>query len=94
MGANTNAPIILSIFTFYIVIFVILGFVGSSFEASTSFDTPDDPDGLSFLSQIGYFFGGIGFSISSLPAWANIMLFLPLSIVLLYILLSFFRGSS
>lgn len=94
MGANTNAPIILSIFTFYIFIFIILGFVGSSFAASTSFGNPENPDAFTFLTSISYFFTGIGFSISSIPAWANILLFLPLGVTILYIVLSFFRGSS
>lgn len=93
-SANTNAPIILSIFTFYIVIIVLMGFIGGSIVANKTFSTPDSPNAITFLVQIGYFFSGIGFVLSGIPAWVNIILFLPLSITLVYILLSFFRGSS
>lgn len=93
-GAGTNAPLILSIFAFYIFIIVMMGLIGGSIIANRTFSTPDNPNGLTFLSQVGYFFGGIGFVLSNIPAWANTLLFLPLSITLVYILLSFFRGSS
>lgn len=91
MSGNTNAYIILSVFTFYIFIGVLFGLIGMS---ASSFGTPETPSGVSFLSQVSYFFSGIGFTLSNLPLWANTLLFLPLGITLFYIVLSFFRGNS
>lgn len=94
MGANTNAPIILAIFAFYIVIGVLFGLIGSASLTAQEFSTPDDPSTFSFLNQIGYFFSGIGYTLGSIPGWANTLLFLPLGITLAYIILSYIRGSS
>lgn len=94
---STNTPIVLSIFGFYIIIGVILGLAGESLAvgaANATFTTPPNPSILGFLTQIGYFFAGIAYSLSSLPAWADILLFLPLGVTLFYIGLSFLRGSS
>jgi hypothetical protein len=94
MGANTNAPIILSIMGFYVVIGVLLGLFGSSYQASATIDHPANPDTISFLEQIDFFFTGMTFTIASLPAWATTLLFLPLGITMFYIILSWLRGSS
>lgn len=94
MAGGNNAGIILAIFTFYIAIGVLFGLIGMNQLQADAFTTPEDPSGLTFLSQIGFFFSGIGFTLSSIPLWANTLLFLPLGIVLFYIVLSFFRGSS
>lgn len=94
MGSSTNAPIILSIFTFYIVIALILGLYGRSELISHAPAGPtEDPSAISFLSQIALFFNGMFFSIAEL-GWANVLLFTPLALTLFYIILSFFRGSS
>jgi len=94
MASGNNASIILTIFGFYVIIGVVFGLIGSASLQSQSFDVPTNPDSLGFLGQIGYFFSGIGFTLGALPAWANTILFLPLTITLLYIILSYFRGSS
>lgn len=94
MATSTNAPMILSIFGFYIIIILLFGFIGIGSAASHSFASPDEPGALTFLSQIGYFFSGIFFTLGNIPGWANTILFLPLGITLFYIMLSFFRGSS
>lgn len=94
MAANTNANLVLSMFAFYITIIVLLGLIGSSVVQAQGFSTPPEPSTFTFLSQISYFFQGIGFVLSDLPAWANTLLFLPLGITLFYIGLSFIRGSS
>lgn len=94
MATSTNAPMILSIFGFYIIIIVLFGFIGIGAAASHSFNTPEAPGALTFLSQIGYFFSGIFFTLGNIPVWANTVIFLPLGITLFYIMLSFLRGSS
>lgn len=94
-GGNTNAYLILSIFAFYGGVFVILGLIGQDGISSTAITTTTEtPSTLGFLGQLGFFFQGLAFTISALPAWANILLFGSLSVTLFYIFLSFLRGSS
>jgi len=94
MASQTNTPIVLSIMSFYAFLGFMMGLYGSSqLQANNSIGAFVQPSSLSFLSQIGYFFAGIGYSISALPAWLNFILALP-SFALIYIALSFFRGSS
>lgn len=84
MALQNNAGIVLTIFAFYICIIVLFGLVGSSqLQTNKNFDSP--PDGI--LAQIAFFFQGIGFTIGSLPFWANSLIFLPLGITIGYILL-------
>lgn len=91
---GTNASLILTIFTFYLVIVAILGLYGRSELVSSAPTAPtEEPGVLSFLSQISLFFSGIFFSISEL-GWANLVLFTPLALTIIYIIFSFFRGSS
>lgn len=94
MGANTNAPIVLGIMGFYVMVAVLLGLFGSSYQASATIGSPSAPDEISFLSSIGFFFAGITFTIAALPVWATTLLFVPLGITMLYIVLSWLRGSS
>lgn len=94
MAGNTNATFILTIFAFYGCMAVIFGLIGNDQIQATLIGTPPTPTFLGFLSEIGYFISGIFFVIGELPVWANIVLFAPLGITLLYIVLSFFRGSS
>lgn len=94
MGLSTNSSIVLSLFAFYIFLIVMLGLIGGSIVANRSIGDPENPSPLSFLSQIAFFFSGIGFALTNIPFWANTMLFLPLGVTLAYIGVSFFRGSS
>ena len=95
MGVSTNTPIVLAIFGFYIFIGVMFGLIGSGLATSAG-DVPDvpEPSGIGFLAQIFYFVAGIGFTISSIPVWANVLLFAPLSITIFYIILSYLRGTA
>jgi hypothetical protein len=97
MAVSTNAPIVLSVFAFYIFIGVIFGLVGSSLQhtalTSTTIDPPKTPGLLTFLSDIGSFFSGVFFTIGLLPLWANTLLFLPVTFVLVYLVFSFLRGT-
>ena len=94
-AGNTNAFLILGIFSFYIFVFVMLGLIGESqYQASNGYTKPSDPSAGGFLSDIAFFFSGIGFTITNIPVWANSLIFLPLGITVFYIILSFFRGSS
>lgn len=89
MAFGDNTGYILSIFGFYVFLGVLLGLVGSSFLPSEEFEQPTEGFSvLTAISYVGYFFSGLFFSISSIPAWANVILFLPLSITLLYILVT------
>lgn len=92
MAGGSETGYILVIFGFYIAIGVLLGLYGSAQLQATDLGTPPTPTGLSFLSQIGYFFGGIFFSIGALPFWANTLLFGTFGIVIVYLGLRFFRG--
>lgn len=91
MGLADNAELILTIFGFYIALGVMLGLIGGSYLASESFSTGEDPDELSafeiVVDGIALFFGGITFSIISLPVWASTIIFLPLGLTLLYIVI-------
>lgn len=92
---GTNASLVLTIFTFYLAIVVILGLYGRSELVNSAPQAPSEEPGLlSFLSQVALFFEGIFFSISELGAWGNLLLFTPLALTLFYIILSYFRGSS
>lgn len=91
-GADGDTGMIMRIFAFYATIFVLLGLIGGTYVASQDIETPDAPNATGFfssissvLSVIGYFFSGIGFTITNIPWWLNILLFAPLSITLLYI---------
>lgn len=46
------------------------------------------------FDAIAFFFNGLFFSLSNIPAVINILLFAPLAITLLYIIVSLARGSS
>jgi hypothetical protein len=104
MGANTNSPVVLSILAFYITIIILMGLIGESFpeaRASVSgnaalLQNPGNPSTspLSVFDYVGVFFAGLSFTLSSIPFWANTILFLPLIFTLGYVLASFVRGSS
>ena len=76
---------VLGAFGFYVFLFVILGFVGTT---NIDLDTGvvEEPSTTNILSQIGFFFQGLTFSIGALPAWANLLIFTPLAITLLYLI--------
>lgn len=94
MGTNTNAPMVMGIMGYYVIITVLLGLFGSSYQATTVIGQPTAPDTITFLGSIGYFIAGLTFTITSLPLWVTTILFLPPAIALLYIILSWLRGSS
>lgn len=77
--------LILTIFGFYTILFVLMGLIGGSIQSS-SIENPGEPTITGIFSFIGFFFSGISFSLSGIPAWANTMLFLPLGITVAYIL--------
>lgn len=93
--ADGDTKIILSVFAMYVFMFVMFGLIGMNIETSieqSDIDDLEDPSIISFLTQIGMFFWGIGFTIASLPWWANTMLFTPLTITIIYIILKYIRG--
>jgi len=78
--------LILTMFTFYIGIIVLMGLIGGGIQASQEIGTPEEPTVTGIFSFISFFFNGIAFSLSGIPVWANTILFLPLGITLAYIL--------
>lgn len=88
MVLQNNAGIILTIFAFYTIIFVLLGLLGTSSLSTSAFTAPPTSvTFLGFLTQIGFFFQGIAFSVSGIPVWANLILFFPLGVTVLYIII-------
>lgn len=83
----TSPVIILTIFGFYTGLAVILALMGGDVQASLDPDAPEPPSILSPFESIKFFFGAIGFSLSDMPLWFNLILFLPLAITLVFILL-------
>ena len=84
----TKPVLILTIFTFYVGLTVILGLMGTSFLPESNIDTPPGEPSLSSpLDFIVFFFAGLSFTITGMPIWFNILLFLPLGITVAYILI-------
>lgn len=83
--------LVLTIFTFYVGIIVLMGLIGGSIQATQDVGTPEEPSLGGIISTISFFFSGIGFSLSGIPVWANLILFLPLGITILYILLKILK---
>jgi len=85
--ASDSSGLIMRIFSFYAVIFVVFGLVGSSFVANDTIGFAEDPSFslASVTSSIGYFFSGIGFVVTGFPWYINLIIFLPLTLALLYI---------
>lgn len=78
--------LILTMFTFYVGLFILMGLIGGSIQATQEIGSPEEPTVSGIFSFIGFFFSGITFSLSGIPIWANTLLFLPLGITLAYIL--------
>lgn len=94
-SSSTNAYILLGITIFYAFVFVMMGLIGMGLSTTTQLTNPSTPNVYTGgLSDIGFFFSGIGFSITNLPGWANFMIFMPGGVTILYIILSWLRGSS
>lgn len=91
----SKVGIVLGIFVFYAFIIVIFGLMGKSEmvnskicnNATLSSDCANLPSSFTFLSSISFFFQGINFTLSSIPGWANFLLFFPLGITLLWAVL-------
>ena len=94
-GAQTNAPLILSIFSFYIILIFLCGLIGgSTIHSSAQYAAPGEPttNPLTIYGYIGLFFGGLAFSIAEMGIF-NII-WLPLILTVAYIIASWVRGSS
>lgn len=95
MGANTNTPIVMSILGFYTFIIVMFGLMGNSLAVAGSVSLPTSLGLITFPAEVLiFFFSAIGFTITTLPLWADTLLFAPGAIGLFYIGASFLRGSS
>ncbi len=84
----TKVVVVLTIFGFYVFLTVILGLMGTSFIPSTNVDTPPgEPNLLSPLDFIVFFFAGLSFTIAGMPFGLNIIIFLPLGITMAYVII-------
>ena len=85
---------------FYGVLSVILFSMGVSSNIQTNnVSVPSLPENpaiwdfvLIIFQYIGFFFGMIGYTISGLPFWFNIIIFAPIGLTLLWIIISLIRG--
>lgn len=81
-----DTGLILTIFTYFISLTVILGLVGGSFVGK-EIDTPDgEPSVLGITDNISLFFQGLSYSLTGVPLWVNLLLFSPVIITLFYII--------
>ncbi len=78
--------VILSIFGFYVFLFILLGFIGTSFQTTQEFGDAESLEITGFLGTLTFFVTNIKFAITGLPGWANTILFLPLGITIAYII--------
>jgi len=89
----SKVAVVLGIFTFYCFIIVIFGLMGRSDIISSRVcngvtignstgSQCDIPQNFSILTGFSFFLQGIGFTISSIPFWANFILFFPLGITI------------
>jgi hypothetical protein len=76
---------VLSMFGFYVTLGVILGLAGSSYNPSVQLNDVQHPTEVGIFDGISYFISSIGYTLGGLPSWANIILFLPLSITMGYL---------
>jgi hypothetical protein len=94
MGSSNNAAIVIWMVAFYVFIGVMMGLIGGSYLTNQDLSKGIiAPGTLSFLTDIAYFFKGIGFSIAGLGVF-NVLLFAPLGAGMFYIMASYLRGSS
>lgn len=100
-GVN-NTMIVIGIFSIFSFIFLMMGFIGASFQSqntnvvggNTSISVAPTTNPITIFDFIGLFFSGLFFSINALPVWGNLMLFGSSALGLAYIIASFVRGTS
>lgn len=103
MGSSNHAQLYLLILVFYGALTVIFGFIGQTGYAdsqTTNVEThgffatiteiiTDILDFLGFES-LSFFIGSVGFTLSGIPAWINVLIFIPLGLTLVFVLLDLF----
>lgn len=94
-----NEGLIAGVFVFYALLGLLLSYVGASGIASSvdpAFVAPTPPVspgafGVNWASyiwnSIGFFFKTIAFSVSGLPTFVTLLIFTPLTLVMLWVLI-------
>lgn len=85
----SKVTVVLAIFVFYCVIFALFGLIGYGDAKTKICDVQNGElhdcvgSDTSFFGKVSFFLGGFSFTVSSLPWWADAIIFVPLGIVLL-----------
>jgi hypothetical protein len=94
-----NEGLIAGIFVFYAILGILLSYVGASSITSSvdpAFSVPAAPVtpgafGVNWATyiwnSIGFFFRTISFSVSGLPTFVTLLIFTPLTLVMLWVLI-------
>lgn len=105
---GSNAGLVLSIILFYSVIFLLLYNYGSdkyysNVNLGTTAGVSDDAPGwfehipviggLFSFFKVFVFFRIMGFAVSGIPFWMNLLIFTPLTLLIAWIILEWVRGS-
>ncbi|MFA5300946.1 MAG: hypothetical protein WC389_22365 [Lutibacter sp.] len=89
----SNAGLIWGVLVFYSVLFLILGSLGisSSIGNVVPPTLPANPSAHNYIdygwSGIGFFFSALTFSVAGLPGWMTLIIFTPLTLMILWVLI-------
>ena len=101
--SNTTWAFILFVLIFYSIISVVLVSMGisSNITGINNISIPTLPENpnitdymLIIFNYTGFFFSMIGYTISALPFWFNLIIFFPLGMTILWVIISLIRGVS
>lgn len=88
-----NAGFIWGILVFYSVLFLVVGSLGmsSSIGSMVPPSLPSNPHAGDYIAYgwdgIGFFFSALTFSVAGLPGWMTLLIFTPLTLVVLWVLI-------
>lgn len=92
MEYQNDTQILYGIIVFYAIVFVFLTAYGYQ-EFNINFDmTGINETPTTIWGHIGFFFQIVGFGVSGLPWWFNVLLFTPLALIVTFIILRLVRG--
>jgi hypothetical protein len=89
----SNAGLVWGVLVFYSVLFLVLGSLGisSSMGSVIPPSLPVSPDVGDYIaygwSGIGFFFSALTFSVAGLPGWMTLIIFTPLTLMILWVLI-------
>ncbi len=88
-----NAGLIWGVLIFYSVLFLVVGSLGmsSSIGSMVPPSLPSSPGVGDYIAYgwngIGFFFSALTFSVAGLPGWMTLLIFTPLTLVVLWVLI-------